>query len=41
MKTFIFGTIFGIIISTVGVSGIASIVDKGVHFIESVSAEVF
>ena len=41
MKTFIFGTIFGIVISTVGISGIASVADKGVHFIESVSAEVF
>jgi len=30
MKGFILGTIFGIVISTVGLSGIARLVDKGV-----------
>ena len=30
MKNFIFGTIFGIVIATVGFSGVAKVLDKAV-----------
>lgn len=39
MKTFIIGTIFGILISTVGISGIAKIMDNGVSKVQEVSKE--
>ena len=31
MKTFIFGTIFGIVVATVGFSGIARMLDNGIQ----------
>lgn len=40
MKNFIFGTIFGIVIATVGFSGIAHIMDKGVQTIQTQSKEL-
>jgi hypothetical protein len=39
MKGFIFGTIFGIVICTVGFSGIAKIFDYGVAKVQSVAKE--
>ena len=39
MKTFILGTIFGIVISTVGFSGIARMLDNGVNKVKEVSQE--
>jgi hypothetical protein len=39
MKTFIIGTIFGILISTVGISGIAKMMDNGVSKVQEVSKE--
>lgn len=39
MKTFIVGTIFGILVCTVGVSGIARIFDNGVAKVQEVSKE--
>jgi hypothetical protein len=39
MKTFIIGTIFGILISTVGISGIAKMMDNGVNKVQQVSKE--
>jgi hypothetical protein len=39
MKAFITGTIFGILICTVGVSGIARIFDNGVAKVQEVSKE--
>jgi hypothetical protein len=39
MKTFIIGTIFGILISTVGISGIAKMMDNGVSKVQQVSKE--
>lgn len=39
MKSFVLGTIFGILICTVGVSGIARILDNGVTKVQSVAKE--
>lgn len=39
MKTFILGTIFGIIVSTVGFSGIARMLDNGVEKTKSIAVE--
>lgn len=39
MKTFVIGTIFGILICTVGISGIARIFDNGVAKVQEVSKE--
>jgi len=39
MKAFVLGTIFGILICTVGVSGIARILDNGVSKVQEVSKE--
>ena len=39
MKAFIAGTIFGIIICTVGFSGIAKMFDNGVAKVQEVSKE--
>jgi hypothetical protein len=39
MKAFIFGTVFGLILATVGFSGIARIVDNGVVKVQEVSKE--
>jgi hypothetical protein len=39
MKNFIFGTIFGIIISTVGFSGIARMLDNGIQKTKAIAIE--
>jgi len=40
MKMFIIGTVFGLILATVGFSGIARIMDKGVETVKSQSTEL-
>jgi uncharacterized membrane protein YtjA (UPF0391 family) len=40
MRNFIIGTIFGLILATVGFSGIARMLDTGVAKIKSESAEM-
>jgi hypothetical protein len=39
MKAFVLGTIFGILVCTVGLSGIARILDNGVSKVQEVSKE--
>lgn len=39
MKTFIAGTIFGLVLATVGFSGIARIMDNGVEKVQTLSKE--
>lgn len=39
MKSFIAGTIFGILICTVGLSGIARMLDNGVSKVQEISKE--
>ena len=39
MKGFIVGTVFGILICTVGVTGIARILDNGVSKVQEVTKE--
>lgn len=39
MKSFIAGTIFGLVLATVGFSGIARIMDNGVAKVQEVSKE--
>jgi len=39
MKNFILGTLFGIVIATVGFGGIARLLDNGVHKVKSVAQE--
>jgi len=39
MKTFILGTIFGIVVATVGFSGIAKMLDNGVEKTKAVAIE--
>lgn len=39
MKAFISGTIFGLVLATVGFSGIARIMDNGVAKVQEVSKE--
>ena len=39
MKAFVLGTVFGILICTVGVTGIAKILDNGVSKVQEVSKE--
>ena len=39
MKTFILGTIFGIVVSTVGFTGIARIVDNGIQKTKDIATE--
>lgn len=39
MKTFIAGTIFGIVLTTVGISGMAKIFDNGVAKVQQVTKE--
>jgi hypothetical protein len=39
MKAFVLGTIFGILVCTVGVSGIARILDNGIARVQEVSKE--
>jgi hypothetical protein len=40
MKTFLIGTVFGLILATVGFSGIARIMDKGVDTVKTQSQEL-
>ena len=40
MKSFIMGTVFGLILATVGFSGIARIMDKGVETVKIQSQEL-
>jgi hypothetical protein len=39
MKMFVFGTIFGIVITTVGFSGVARMFDNGVAKVQQVTKE--
>ena len=39
MKTFIIGTVFGIVLATVGFSGIAKMLDNGVAKTKEIAAE--
>jgi hypothetical protein len=39
MKSFVFGTIFGIVLCTVGLSGIAKMFDNGVQKVQQVTKE--
>ena len=39
MKTFIIGTIFGIVIATVGFSGIAKMLDNSIEKTKSIAIE--
>jgi hypothetical protein len=39
MKTFIAGTIFGIVLTTVGITGMARMFDNGVAKVQEVSKE--
>ncbi len=39
MKAFIAGTVFGIVLCTVGLSGIAKIFDNGVNKVQQVTKE--
>jgi hypothetical protein len=40
MKGFIFGTIFGLVLATVGFTGIAKMLDKGVETVKTQSVEL-
>ena len=40
MKAFIIGTVFGLVLATVGFSGIAKILDKGVDTVKTHSQEM-
>jgi hypothetical protein len=40
MKMFIIGTVFGLILATVGFSGIARMLDKGVDTVKQQSQEL-
>jgi len=40
MKAFIAGTIFGLILATVGFSGIARMLDRGVDTVKEKSVEI-
>jgi hypothetical protein len=40
MKAFIVGTLFGIFVSTVGISGIAKVLEKGVDTVKTQSQEL-
>ena len=39
MKAFIAGTVFGLVLATVGFSGIARIMDNGVSKVQEISKE--
>ena len=39
MKMFIIGTVFGLVLATVGFSGIARMLDRGVEKVQEVSKE--
>jgi hypothetical protein len=40
MKSFIIGTIFGLVLATVGFSGIAKMLDRGVDSVKEKSVEM-
>jgi hypothetical protein len=40
MKAFVLGTVFGLILATVGFSGIARIFDKGIETVKTQSQEL-
>jgi hypothetical protein len=40
MKAFIIGTIFGLVLATVGFTGIARMLDKGVETVKTQSVEL-
>lgn len=40
MKMFIIGTVFGLILATVGFSGIAKMLDKGVETVKTQSQDL-
>jgi hypothetical protein len=40
MKMFILGTVFGLVLATVGFSGIARMLDKGVDTVKEKSVEI-
>lgn len=40
MKMFLIGTVFGLVLATVGFSGIARMLDKGVDTVKSQSQEM-
>jgi hypothetical protein len=39
LKNFVFGTIFGIVVATVGFTGIAKILDNGVQKTKEIATE--
>lgn len=39
MRTFVFGTIFGIVVATIGFSGIARLLDNGIEKTKQVAVE--
>lgn len=39
MKNFLFGTLFGIVISTIGFSGVAKLLDNGVNKTKAIVQE--
>jgi hypothetical protein len=40
MKQFVLGTIFGLVLATVGFSGIAKMLDRGVETVKTQSVEL-
>jgi hypothetical protein len=40
MKSFILGTVFGVMLATVGFSGIAKMLDRGVETVKTQSQEL-
>ena len=40
MRTFVYGTIFGIVVATIGFTGIGRIADRGVQTIQEQSKEL-
>lgn len=39
MRNFVLGTIFGIVVSTIGFSGIAKLIDNGITKVKQVTVE--
>lgn len=39
MKNFLFGTVFGIVVATVGFSGIAKMLDNGIEKTKAIAVE--
>jgi hypothetical protein len=39
MKNFVIGTVFGIVIATIGFSGVARLLDSGVNKVKAVAHE--